>query len=180
MHEWEPGNEARLLHTCMSGSLGMRLSYSIHACVGCMLPNCSLVPRLGRACSQIVRSHVESSYSDNFISSSHILPNMVCVLLIVLQNRKSVCTAGHKGSCVFIRCRNYFYWRCVCVSFSGEVCVTDSMTTSNVSEKASWFVGKMERGQAEQFLMEVRREGGELNYHDWDHATAIKVDLPSS
>ena len=47
-------------------------------------------------------------------------------------------------------------------------CVTDSMTSSNVSEKASWFVGKMERGQAEQFLMEVRDTGGELNYTEWE------------
>ena len=36
--------------------------------------------------------------------------------------------------------------------------MTDNMTTSNVSEKASWFVGKMERGQAEQFLMEHGRQ----------------------
>lgn len=42
------------------------------------------------------------------------------------------------------------------------------MTSSNVSEKASWFVGKMERGQAEQFLMEVRDTGGELNYTEWE------------
>ena len=41
--------------------------------------------------------------------------------------------------------------------------MTDSMTTSNVSEKASWFVGKMERGQAEQFLMEVRRGRAKLS-----------------
>ena len=40
------------------------------------------------------------------------------------------------------------------------------MTSSNVSEKANWFVGKMERGQAEQFLMEVR--GGELNCTEWE------------
>ena len=57
------------------------------------------------------------------------------------------------------------------------------MTSSNVSEKASWFVGKMERGQAEQFLMEVRDTGGELNYTEWklcySHQIKLEVDLPS-
>jgi len=32
-------------------------------------------------------------------------------------------------------------------------------TSSNDPESARWFVGKMERGQAEQFLMEVSSYG---------------------
>ena len=81
----------------------MRLGYPMHACVGFMLPNCSLVPGWAGPAAKLCVA-IESSCLDNFISSSHILPNMVCVLLVVLQNRKSVCTAGHKSSCVFIRC----------------------------------------------------------------------------
>ena len=102
--EWEPGNEARLLHTCMCR------------------PYCNLVPSWEGPAAKLCIT-IESSY--NFINISHILPNMVCVLLIVLQNRKYVLVSAQLGikAAALSLVVKFLLEMCVCGSFSGEVCV---------------------------------------------------------